>query len=91
MLKSTGFWVSIASTLTLQDSVQVSLVVVLRGLCDCRWALSMVCLDLWAGLVGFCERDPFSGDLPRSSPFKRELKSEDDMMSLSSWSADDLL
>ena len=91
VLKSTWFWVSVASTLTMQDSVQVSLVVVLRGLCDCRWWLSMVCLDLWAGLVRICERDPISGDLPRSSPFKWELKSEDDVMSLSSWSADDLL
>ena len=91
MLKSTGFWVSVALTLTLQDSVQVLLEDVLRGLCDCQWVLSMVCLDWWAGLVGFCERNPLLGDLLRSSPFKQELKSEDDMMSLSSWSADDLL
>jgi hypothetical protein len=91
VLKLTGFWVSIALTPTLQDCVQVSLVVVLRGLCDCRWAMSMVCLDWWAGLIEFCERDPLSGDLPRLSPFKWELKSEDDVMLLSSWLADDLL
>ena len=83
VLKSTGMWVSVALTPTLQDCVQVLHVVVLRGLCVCQMAMSMVCLDWSAGLFEFCERDPISGDLPSSSPFKQELKSEDDVMSWS--------
>ena len=40
---------------------------------------------------GFCGRDPISGDLLRPSPIMWEWKSEDDIVSFSSWSANDLV